>query len=391
VKDFEVSVTSSSSTIHLDPGYNNPPLYAPPGYTPSSATVTFTHIFHTMRQIDLTGNSLDNVLIGGNAPDESTTTSVEGGSVSNYYRVDGLSYYGNNLRGLEGNDSLYGLGGNDALYGGADNDLLDGGTGNDLLDGGTGRDTMIGGLGSDAYLVDGLDDVIIETSNTPGSEGDRDVVITTVTITALTAGIEDVSVAGDQALNVTGNMAANWLSGNEASNILHGLANNDTLLGHDGDDVLYGDAGSDQLYGGAGNDTLDGGTGGDTYVMSNITGDRDVISETSSQSSGGVDTLLIESYGGGRYDTMWFSQQGSDLRVQNVASGSETLIKSWFNGTDHQIERIEDVDGLRVLTADKVPALINAMAQFKIEDFAVYGALPKAASDAINAIWATTY
>lgn len=64
----------------------------------------------------LTGNSLNNRIIGGN-PRET-------------------------LFGLDGNDNLYGKGGHDRL---------DGGAGNDRLEGGTGRDQLIGGTGADAF------------------------------------------------------------------------------------------------------------------------------------------------------------------------------------------------------------------------------------------------
>ncbi len=61
----------------------------------------------------------------------------------------------NILIGLVGRDTLYGLGGNDVLLGGAGDDLLDGGSGRDLLIGGLGLDTLLGGSGDD-ILIGGL-------------------------------------------------------------------------------------------------------------------------------------------------------------------------------------------------------------------------------------------
>ncbi len=77
-------------------------------------------VTHTM---NITGNSLDNVIYGGSGKDV-----VNGGT---------------------GNDSLVGNAGNDKLIGGADEDTLDGGTGNDTLTGGNGNDVFIYNAGND--------------------------------------------------------------------------------------------------------------------------------------------------------------------------------------------------------------------------------------------------
>ena len=61
---------------------------------------------------------------------------------------------GNQLVGLDGNDTLSGLAGDDTLDGGADNDTLDGGAGADTLTGGTGNDTLTGGSEADGFVFD---------------------------------------------------------------------------------------------------------------------------------------------------------------------------------------------------------------------------------------------
>ncbi|MFC4173762.1 calcium-binding protein, partial [Microvirga sp. GCM10011540] len=66
---------------------------------------------------NLTGNSLNNIIAGGNGRDT--------------------------LEGWLGNDELNGRGGADTLSGGDGNDTLIGGHGNDVLDGGTGQDTAV--------------------------------------------------------------------------------------------------------------------------------------------------------------------------------------------------------------------------------------------------------
>ena len=88
-------------------------------FADASSRTTFTGI---------TGNELDNVLVGSAAKDF--------------------------LFGEDGNDSLAGNAGNDELYGGAGSDTLWGGKGNDTLYGGDGSDTFI-------YEADDGNDVIV--------------------------------------------------------------------------------------------------------------------------------------------------------------------------------------------------------------------------------------
>ena len=78
------------------------------------------------KAINLTGNALNNTILGGTKND---------------------SLYGGN-----GNDSLVGSSGNDKLYGQAGADTLIGGAGNDSLWGGTGNDLLYGGDGKDVFI-----------------------------------------------------------------------------------------------------------------------------------------------------------------------------------------------------------------------------------------------
>jgi serralysin len=68
------------------------------------------------------------------------------------------------------------------------------------------------------------------------------------------------------AVQATGNAAANALTGNAAANRLHGLAGNDILDGFSGDDVLRGGGSRDIAAGGDGDDVIIGGRGGDTLT-----------------------------------------------------------------------------------------------------------------------------
>lgn len=59
------------------------------------------------------------------------------------------------LKGTKGRDLILGLSGSDSLKGLA---------GNDTLNGGKGRDILKGGKGNDLYIVDHLQDKVVETA-----------------------------------------------------------------------------------------------------------------------------------------------------------------------------------------------------------------------------------
>jgi len=158
-------------------------------------------------------------------------------------------------------DTIQGLAGDDTLIGAEGNDTLDGGADNDSLDGGAGTDSMVGGSGNDIYLVDNVNDVVVELAG----EG-IDVVTATVSY-SIGAEVENLTLAGDAAINGTGNDLANVLTGNSAAN------------------SLVGAGGSDTLDGGAGADTLAGGAGNDAYVVDNM---ADVVIEAANE---GVDDV----------------------------------------------------------------------------------------------------
>jgi len=144
----------------------------------------------------------------------------------------------NRIEGFAGDDQLYGNGGNDTLIGSY---------GNDTLNGGTGADSMIGGSGDDVYVVDHLNDRIVEQLN-----GGRDRVETSLTSYTLGNHLEELVYSGSA--NFTG-------LGNALNNLIIGGQSADSLAGGNGDDQLRGGNGHDTLNGGNGNDYLVGDAG----------------------------------------------------------------------------------------------------------------------------------
>ena len=151
------------------------------------------------------------------------------------------------------------------LAGLAGADTITSGDGNDTLDGGTGVDSMTGGLGDDLYVVDDVNDKVIEATS-----GGTDSVQSSVTFT-LATNVENLTLLGTTAIDAIGNASANVLTGNDAANAFTGGTGNDTA---------YGGAGADTLDGGYGGDALFGGLGDDLYLVDDVT---DTVTENAAE------------------------------------------------------------------------------------------------------------
>jgi Ca2+-binding RTX toxin-like protein len=172
----------------------------------------------------------------------------------------------NMIIGNAANNSLSGLSGNDSLFGQ---------DGDDTLDGGVGADALVGGFGNDTFIVDDVDDRVLENSG----QG-IDLVLASISFT-LTSSVENLTLTGTTNINGSGNVLANIITGNDGNNMLFGDA---------GVDTLFGGLGNDTLDGGSGNDSLIGGAGDDTYIVSSS---GEILVELA---GGGID-LAISSTG----------------------------------------------------------------------------------------------
>jgi Ca2+-binding RTX toxin-like protein len=217
------------------------------------------------------------------------------------------------LRGNSFSQTIIGNNGANVLEGGGGNDTLYGLSGNDQLDGGAGNDQLIGGLGDDVYVVDSLNDAVIERA---GEGYDRILASTTYRLQA-DAQIELLSAASQNdtaALDLRGNAFSQTIIGNNGANVLEGGGGNDTL---------YGLSGNDQLDGGAGNDQLIGGLGDDVYVVDSL---NDVVIERADE---GYDRVLAS--------TTYQLQAGSAIELilaaDQLGNATMTLRGNEFNQT----------------------------------------------------------
>ena len=183
----------------------------------------------------------------------------------------------NTIIGGAGDDQLLGMEGNDSLYGGS---------GNDVLNGGTGDDRMVGGAGNDVYLVDSVNDKVVEQTarRFPTDSGGSDEIRTTLSSYSLennasiSGKVENLSFIGSGNFLGHGNALDNIITGNNGADLIGGGDGNDTLRGGAGNDMLFGDNGNDTLVGGTGADVMSGGTGNDIYYVDNA---GDVVQEGS--------------------------------------------------------------------------------------------------------------
>ncbi len=214
--------------------------------------------------VEAAGEGIDTVNVLG-ALGYALAASVE--NLSLFTAVGDVNGTGNSLDndilGNKGANKLDGGAGNDDLDGGFGNDTLIGGAGNDLLDGGGGDDGMTGGAGNDTYYVDSALDKVTEAGG-----GGVDLVLSYLDFNLSTGGlnVENLQLLGGTVTGI-GNDLDNVITGNGAANLLGGGLGNDTLLGGGGGDTLSGAAGNDILDGQGGIDKLSGGLGNDVYFV----------------------------------------------------------------------------------------------------------------------------
>ncbi|OKH42845.1 hypothetical protein NIES2101_32340 [Calothrix sp. HK-06] len=282
-------------------------------------------------------NSANNINLKGASNNDTSNDTVLAGAGDDI--VD--TGKGNDIVfGQQGNDKIWGREGNDYLFGGDGNDYLNGGDGKDYIDGGAGADTMEGGNGDDTYIVDNVNDKIIDSPGT-GVE-----TVNSSVNWILGAGLDNLYLIGNATQGI-GNNLNNNIYGNSQNNTLEGKEGNDKLEGGEGNDYLNGGDGNDILDGGYGADTLEGGYGDDIYIVNDVndkiidssgTGIETVKAFVDWTLGAGLDNLILEGYGkhngtgnnlnntitGNQYDNILYGGAGND--ILSGKGGNDTLI-----------------------------------------------------------------
>lgn len=155
---------------------------------------------------------------------------------------------------LAGNDVIRGGNGNDTLFGWGGNDQLFGDAGNDRLDGGLGADRLEGGGDDDIYVIDNINDLIVEAPQT-GIETIESSITFDLNRYSMApgspflaaSGLDNLTLIGIENIDGTGNYLPNVLIGNTGNNKLKGEGADDILIASDGNDILTGGTGADKF------------------------------------------------------------------------------------------------------------------------------------------------
>lgn len=326
--------------------------------------------------INGTGNSMDNFIIG-NAGNNILNgglgmDTMQGGNGDDTYFLDdagdqviegggeGIDLvkvaFGYSLEAEVENLILLGTGHIDGA-GNALANSITGNSGNNTLDGGAGGDTLDGGGGDDIYVVDDLNDAVIEVM---GFGMDR--VISSVTF-ALGVGFEHLELIGGADIDGSGNLRSNRLLGNAGSNTLNGGVGNDTLDGAAGADILIGGTGNDLYWvddvgdqvievAGGGHDTVYSGVGFslgnhiEHLVLTgvgNINGTGNALDNDLTGNA--VDNTLDGGRGndwliGGAGDDIYVIDSIGDRVIELAGEGDDTIVSSISHALGDHLENL---------------------------------------------------
>ncbi|MFO0730960.1 MAG: calcium-binding protein [Nitrospiraceae bacterium] len=300
-------INAGTDTIYLVPT-ESLTFYAPENV--ESIRIEEDVFLDPASQVNLVGNTLDNVLSGS-------------------HRLDGQA----------GNDMLIGLGDNTFVFGH-----------------GYGQDTVQ--TGTQWYARTGLDQVEFLSDLTPADlvleNHANDLVIkingTDDQLTVQSYFISP-STSVDQFVFANGTVwglpeiesRVRTFVGSEASESLFGSINDDTLLGLGGNDQIRASLGNDTLQGGMGNDFLEGFSGNDVYVFGLGDG-QDFIDEQGDASD--VDTLqLVEGITQADVRLHATPDFGSDAILTINSTTDQVTLGGFFSFDSLRVDRIQFSDG----------------------------------------------
>ena len=281
-----------------------------------------------------TGNSQDNIIIGGTSGD-----TFDAGAGNDTVMGDA----GSDWFIASHNDGF------DTYLGGADIDTLDlssilsklvvnsssvaTDTGTDVLDS---IENIIGGKNNDIIMMNGVDNKVNSQDGNDfvrAGEGDD-------TVNGGKGNDDLDGEAGND--NVNGEEGKDTLNGGAGNDRLDGGADADKLMGGTGNDILFGGSGKDRIIGGAGNDIMNGGANNDKFVFAKNFGD-DIISLKGFDANprGGQDKLDFSAFkwiDDGNFDSavkITVGQfDGAGAQDTRVSIGENTITLIGVNGVN---------------------------------------------------------
>lgn len=307
------------------------------------------------------------------------------------------------------------------IVGTALNEALTGDAGANVFDARIGTHAMTGRTGDDSYLIDSMDDTIVEQQG-----GGFDAVESCVSY-QLGEEVEMLTLVGNSDIDASGNAHSNRLYGNAGHNRIDGGRGADFMRGGAGDDTyvvdnvgdrideaenegtdtvesslstvlgadlenlvllgqaaingtgnfrdnrITGNAAANILRGGAGQDQLDGAAGDDIYRFAAGAG-QDIITD-SDATPGNTDTIAFDE--GVLPSQVTLGKAGQDLLVR-FGPGDQIVVRNWFGADASKVEQLSFADGtvwdlqtLRRLL-NQAPVLSGALASasaFKYQPF----------------------
>ena len=231
--------------------------------------------------------------------------------------------------------------------------VIIGGGGHDTLDGGLGADTMYGGAGNDVYKVDSDSDVVVEGGFDASGKfidfGGIDEIKTTKSLVMRTengafGNIENLTYIGTGKFTGTGNGLANVITGAAGADTLNGGGGKDTLIGSGGNDTLDGGAGIDTLTGGAGKDTFHFGDHWGTDIISDFkAAEGDIIDFRDLTGVSSLSQLHPADTTQGIQLTMGAGTDTNTITLNGVHTIQDSMFRFAFTQDDFTADHVSDI------------------------------------------------
>ena len=102
------------------------------------------------------------------------------------------------------------------------------------------------------------------------------------------------------------------------------------------------------------------GPGNDTYLLGLGYGTDTIVENDATLGNSDSATFL----GGVANDQIWLRRVGNHLEASIIGTSDAFVLRDWYRGAAHRVERFQTTDGDKTLLESNVQALVDAMAAF---------------------------